>query len=95
MLGKWLSDASIQPPRDKDVLLTVVAIARSSEKKHVQVEAATITALSTVLMAMPAEATSITPSLKNLIGSVVAGGVVLLAIFGAIVGVSNFDKVRR
>lgn len=60
-----------------------------------QVEAATITALSTVLMAMPAEATSITPSLKNLIGSVVAGGVVLLAIFGAIVGVSGFDKVRR
>lgn len=51
--------------------------------------------MSTVLMAMPAEATSITPSLKNLIGSVVAGGVVLLAIFGAIVGVSNFDKVRR
>mmetsp|Transcript_2959 Transcript_2959/g.18602 ORF Transcript_2959/g.18602 Transcript_2959/m.18602 type:complete len:86 (+) Transcript_2959:468-725(+) len=72
-----------------------VVVRASSEKKHVQVEAATITALSTVLMAMPAEATSITPSLKNLIGSVVAGGVVLLAIFGAIVGVSNFDKVRR
>lgn len=81
--------------RGRTRILTWIVDRCSAEKKHVQLEAATITALSSVMMAMPAEATAITPSLKNLIGSVVAGGVVLLAIFGAIVGVSSFDKVKR
>nr|8BD3_X Chain X, Photosystem II reaction center protein X [Chlorella ohadii]8BD3_x Chain x, Photosystem II reaction center protein X [Chlorella ohadii] len=35
-----------------------------------------------------------TPSLNNLIGSVVAGGLVLAAIAGAITAVSNFDSIR-
>ena len=47
------------------------------------------------LMASPvaAQAAEITPSLKNLLGSVVAGGVIFGAIFGAVYVVSSFDKL--
>ncbi|CAI0627836.1 unnamed protein product [Linum tenue] len=42
-----------------------------------------------------AEAAEVSPSLKNFLLSIIAGGVVLTAIIGAIVGVSNFDPVKR
>jgi hypothetical protein len=38
---------------------------------------------------------AMTPSLKNTLLSVVAGGVVLGAIAAAVIGVSSFDKVSR
>ena len=41
------------------------------------------------------ETAAITPSLKNTLLSVVAGGVVLAAIAAAVIGVSSFDKVTR
>ncbi|MCO5571302.1 hypothetical protein L7F22_025040 [Adiantum nelumboides] len=37
----------------------------------------------------------VSPSLKNLLLSVVAGGVVLVAIGGAVAAVSTFDPVKR
>ncbi|KAK1287598.1 hypothetical protein QJS10_CPB19g01855 [Acorus calamus] len=37
----------------------------------------------------------VSPSLKNFLFSIVAGGVVLTVIVGAVVGVSNFDPVKR
>lgn len=42
-----------------------------------------------------AEAASrgLSPSLKNFLLSIVAGGIVLIAILGAFIGVSNFDPV--
>lgn len=40
-------------------------------------------------------AAGISPSLKNFLLSIVAGGVVAAAIAGAVVGVSNFDPVKR
>ncbi|KAK9697920.1 hypothetical protein RND81_08G069700 [Saponaria officinalis] len=51
----------------------------------------------TVSMMVPdvAEAAELPPSLKNLLLSVVAGGVVLTAILGAVIAVSNFDPVKR
>ncbi|RQW14432.1 Photosystem II reaction center X protein [Rhodobacteraceae bacterium CH30] len=36
-----------------------------------------------------------TPSLNNFLLSIGAGGVVLAGILGAIIGVSNFDPVKR
>lgn len=44
-----------------------------------------------------AQVAEVTPSLKNLISSVVAGGTVLGLLFGAVYVVSSFDKldVRR
>ncbi|KAL2495643.1 photosystem II subunit X [Forsythia ovata] len=52
----------------------------------------------TASMVVPdvAEAASgVSPSLKNFLLSIVAGGVVLGAILGAVIGVSNFDPVKR
>ncbi|KAG2639005.1 hypothetical protein PVAP13_2NG630000 [Panicum virgatum] len=40
-------------------------------------------------------ASGLTPSLKNFLLSIVSGGVVLVAIVGAVVAVSNFDPVKR
>ncbi|GER51646.1 photosystem II reaction center X protein [Striga asiatica] len=40
-------------------------------------------------------AETLTPSLKNFLLSIAAGGVVLVVIAGAVVGVSNFDPVKR
>uniref|UniRef100_A0A7N0TVW7 Photosystem II subunit X n=1 Tax=Kalanchoe fedtschenkoi TaxID=63787 RepID=A0A7N0TVW7_KALFE len=40
-------------------------------------------------------ATGGSASLQNFLYSILAGGVVLAAIFGAVIGVSNFDPVKR
>ncbi|GER56931.1 photosystem II reaction center X protein [Striga asiatica] len=40
-------------------------------------------------------ASGVSPSLKNFLLSIVAGGVVAAAIVGAVIGVSNFDPVKR
>ena len=53
--------------------------------------AGTAAALANPLVAEAA----ITPSLKNTLLSVVAGGLVLAAIGAAVVGVSTFDKIGR
>lgn len=53
----------------------------------------------TVSMAIPevaeAAGSGISPSLKNFLLSIAAGGVVLTVIIGVVVGVSNFDPVKR
>lgn len=55
------------------------------------VTAGTAAALANPLVAEAA----MTPSLKNTLLSVVAGGIVLAAIAAAVIGVSTFDKVSR
>lgn len=45
-------------------------------------------------VAMAADS-SLSPSLKNFLLSIAAGGVVLTAIVGVVVGVANFDPVKR
>jgi hypothetical protein len=42
-----------------------------------------------------AEAATVSPSLKNFLLSIVSGGVVVAAILGAVIAVSNFDPVKR
>lgn len=80
--------------------------ANSKSKARLQVQASlrekAITGLTaaalTASMVMPdaAEAASgLTPSLNNFLFSIGAGGVVLVAILGAVIGVSNFDPVKR
>lgn len=68
---------------------------RSNSAKVEKLSAA-VTAGAAAALANPlvAEA-AITPSLKNTLLSVVAGGIVLAAIGAAVVGVSSFDKVNR
>ncbi|KAL1834526.1 hypothetical protein DCAR_0104732 [Daucus carota subsp. sativus] len=78
----------------------------SNSKAKLQVQASlkeqAITGLTaaalTASMVMPeaaSAASTLTPSLNNFLLSIGAGGVVLLAILGAIIGVSNFDPVKR
>ena len=63
------------------------------------VPGATMAILTTAAMVIPdiAEAAGpgVSPSLKNLLLSVLAGGVVLVAIGAAVAGVSTFDPVQR
>ncbi|KDO73604.1 hypothetical protein CISIN_1g033248mg [Citrus sinensis] len=47
------------------------------------------------LTASMAAGSGLSPSLKNFLLSIVAGGVVLAAIVGAVIGVANFDPVKR
>ncbi|KAL9223939.1 hypothetical protein vseg_000022 [Gypsophila vaccaria] len=64
--------------------------------KEKAVTALTAAALTASMMVPDvAEAAELPPSLKNLLLSVVAGGVVLTAILGAVIAVSNFDPVKR
>lgn len=67
----------------------------SADKKELALPAG-VTAGLVAMMAHPlyAEA-SVTPSLKNLLNSVVAGALVLGLILGAVTVVSNFDPVSR
>uniref|UniRef100_A0A6U0CI81 Photosystem II PsbX n=1 Tax=Ostreococcus sp. 'lucimarinus' TaxID=242159 RepID=A0A6U0CI81_9CHLO len=76
----------------------VRAVAKQSfERESVQhkLSAATTAALITSLSNPLVAEAAITPSLKNTLLSVVAGGVVLGAIAAAVIGVSSFDKVSR
>ncbi|XP_047338468.1 uncharacterized protein LOC124942095 [Impatiens glandulifera] len=75
-----------------------VAAAKASMKEKV-VTGLTAAAL-TASMVIPevAEAASgsgFSPSLNNFLLSIAAGGIVLAGIVGAIIGVSNFDPVKR
>ena len=47
------------------------------------------------LHSLPIPQAEVTPSLKNLLNSFVAGGVVLAVIASAVTAVSNFDQVTR
>lgn len=67
----------------------------SADRKALEIPAA-VTAAAGAMLASPLAAhAEVTPSLKNLINSVVAGGVVLLVIVGAVTAVSGFDPVTR
>ncbi|KAI4380789.1 hypothetical protein MLD38_006937 [Melastoma candidum] len=65
--------------------------------KEKAVAGLTAVALSTsmVVPEVAMAASDLSPSLKNFLLSIAAGGVVLAAILGAIIGVSNFDPVKR
>lgn len=65
------------------------------EKAVTGLTAAALTASMMIPEVAEAAGPGISPSLKNLLLSIAAGGVVLVAIIGAVIGVSNFDPVKR
>ncbi|OVA11805.1 Photosystem II PsbX [Macleaya cordata] len=65
------------------------------EKAIAGLTAATLTATMVIPEVAEAAGSDLSPSLKNFLLSIVAGGVVLTAILGAVIGVSNFDPVKR
>jgi len=64
---------------------------KAKAKATAALSAAVVSSVSSPLVAEAA----VTPSLKNTLLSIVAGGVVLGAIAAAVIGVSSFDKVSR
>ncbi|KAF7813589.1 photosystem II subunit X-like protein [Senna tora] len=70
-------------------------IRASSSLKEKVVTGLTAAALTASMVVPDVAEAAVTPSLKNFLLSIVAGGVVLTAIVGAVIGVSNFDPVKR
>lgn len=104
ILQRPASEAFLQPlkvkPSNKAVALKptsrggrLVVKASLKEKAITGLTAAALTA--SMVIPEAAEAASLSPSLKNFLFSIVAGGVVLAVIVGAVVGVANFDPVKR
>ena len=94
------------PPNDQALAFSLISpffsLSNSSqlthsERKQLSLEIpAGVTAAAGAMLASPLAASAeVTPSLKNLINSVVAGGVVLVAIVVAVTAVSGFDPVTR
>ncbi|XP_052182204.1 uncharacterized protein LOC127794927 [Diospyros lotus] len=68
--------------------------ARASLKEKA-VTGLTAAALTASMVIPEAAEAAVSPSLKNFLLSIVAGGVVLGVIVGAVIGVANFDPVKR
>lgn len=66
-----------------------------NEKAITAIIAAALTASMGIPEAAGNGVSGVSPSLKNFLLSIVAGAVVLGPILGAIIGVSNFDPVKR
>ncbi|MED6149639.1 hypothetical protein PIB30_064489 [Stylosanthes scabra] len=67
----------------------------SASMKEKVVTGLTAAALTASMMVPDVAEAAVSPSLKNFLLSIVAGGVVLVVIVGAVVGVANFDPVKR
>ncbi|KAI4335241.1 hypothetical protein L6164_013905 [Bauhinia variegata] len=63
--------------------------------KEKAVTGLTAAALTASMMIPDVAEAAVTPSLKNFLLSIAAGGVVLTIIVGAVIGVANFDPVKR
>ncbi|KAG1664124.1 hypothetical protein FOA52_011947 [Chlamydomonas sp. UWO 241] len=74
----------------------VVRASHAQQPSRAAVFQAAVIAGTAAALANPlvAEA-AVTPSLKNFLGSLVAGGVVILGIAAAVTAVSGFDPVNR
>ncbi|CAI8589774.1 unnamed protein product [Vicia faba] len=67
---------------------------RASMKEKV-VTGLTAAALTASMVVPDVAEAAVSPSLKNFLLSIAAGGAVVLVIIGAVVAVSNFDPVKR
>lgn len=74
---------------------TLQVKASLKEKAVTGLTAAALTASMVIPEVAEAAGPGISPSLKNFLLSIVAGGVVLGVLVGAVIGVANFDPVKR
>ncbi|KAL8265569.1 hypothetical protein R6Q59_023699 [Mikania micrantha] len=72
-----------------------LVIKSSIKENTVTALTAAVLTASMVVPEVAQAASGVTPSLNNFLLSIVAGGVVLGGILGAIIGVANFDPVKR
>ncbi|GBG00095.1 hypothetical protein Rsub_12916 [Raphidocelis subcapitata] len=75
--------------------LSVRASAQKQERTMAAVSAGVISGVGAMMASPLVAEAAVTPSLKNFLYSLVAGGVVLAGIAGAITAVSTFDPVKR
>ncbi|KAK9073682.1 hypothetical protein SSX86_006276 [Deinandra increscens subsp. villosa] len=73
----------------------LVVVKSSMKENAVTALTAAVLTASMVVPEVAQAASGVTPSLNNFLLSIGAGGVVLGGILGAIIGVSNFDPVKR
>ncbi|XP_038878912.1 uncharacterized protein LOC120071001 [Benincasa hispida] len=74
----------------------IVAVRSSLKEKAVAgITAAALTASMVIPEVAEAAGPGVSPSLKNFLLSIAAGGAVVVAILGAVIGVANFDPVKR
>lgn len=73
----------------------VFAAASAKEKVVTGLTALALTAAMVIPDVAEAAQPGISPSLKNFLLSILAGGVVLVVLVGAVIGVANFDPVKR
>ncbi|KMZ57896.1 hypothetical protein ZOSMA_81G01160 [Zostera marina] len=90
-----LQSSSVSSKRLSSTITVQASSSSMKEKAITGLTAAAVVAALVVPEMAEAAQPGVSPSLKNLILSVVSGGVVLIGILGAIIGVSNFDPVKR
>ncbi|MBA0633074.1 hypothetical protein Godav_001724 [Gossypium davidsonii] len=88
----WRSMGAVKRPNGR---LQVKAASSSFKEKAVTGLTAAALTTSMMIPEVAQAADGVTPSLKNFLLSIAAGCVVLVAIVGAVIGVSNFDPVKR
>ncbi|KAI4316479.1 hypothetical protein L6164_024457 [Bauhinia variegata] len=87
-----ISKRVVSKPNSKAKLAIQASL---KEKAATGLTAAALTASMVIPDVAQAAEYDFSPSLKNFLLSIVAGGLVLAAIFGAVIGVANFDPVKR
>lgn len=87
--------ATTSPSMKSSKRIIQVPQASLKEKAVTGLTAVALTAALLVPDVAEAAQPGLSPSLKNFLLSIVSGGVVLAALVGAVIGVSNFDPVKR
>ncbi|KAF8721078.1 hypothetical protein HU200_023494 [Digitaria exilis] len=95
--GGSASSLRVSPRRAASAVVRASAQKGQQQQQQGKEWAAAAAVAAALVLPEVAEAASpgISPSLKNFLLSIVSGGVVLFAIVGAVVAVSNFDPVKR
>lgn len=99
-MARYTSDLALglEPSLSRAALFihqSIFFLCSSSQQRQYQLPIAVTTGLAAA-MANPLMAEAgVTPSLKNLLYSVVAGGTIAVLIVTAVTGVSNFDPTKR
>ncbi|KAL3138531.1 hypothetical protein ABBQ32_006312 [Trebouxia sp. C0010 RCD-2024] len=92
---KAINGVSVVPVQRRTVCRVSRTTMASSQQRQYQLPVAVTTGVAAALANPLVAEAGVTPSLKNLLYSVVAGGTIAVLIATAVTGVSNFDPTKR
>ncbi|KAL3155365.1 hypothetical protein ABBQ38_010927 [Trebouxia sp. C0009 RCD-2024] len=92
---KTINGVSVLPVQRRTVCRVSRTTMASSQQRQYQLPVAVTTGVAAALANPLVAEAGVTPSLKNLLYSVVAGGTIAVLIATAVTGVSNFDPTKR